>query len=76
MLLYSCTDILCTKHHKPDGLDPRLRYENLVRLYNSDFIPSLLTTDPRAIANALGACVIELPGLQSELISLLMPVQS
>jgi hypothetical protein len=54
----------------------RYRCKNLVRVYNSDFDASLLTSDTRAIANALGACVIDSPGLQSQLISLLTPVES
>ena len=45
-------------------------------MYNSDFDASLLTSDTRAIANALGACIIESPGLQSKLISLLAPFES
>ena len=52
------------------------RCKNLVRVYNSDFDASLLTSDTRAIANALGACVIDSPELQSQLISLLTPVES
>jgi hypothetical protein len=54
----------------------RYRCENLTRVYNSDFDASLLTSDTRAIANALGACVIDSPDLQSQLISLLTPVES
>jgi hypothetical protein len=54
----------------------RYRCKNLVRVYNSDFDASLLTSDMRAIANALGACIIESPGLQSKLISLLTPFES
>ena len=54
----------------------RYRCKNLVRVYNSDFDASLLTSDTRAIANALGACIIESPGLQSKLISLLTPFES
>lgn len=54
----------------------RYRTKNLVRVYNSVFDASLLTSDTRAIANALGACVIDSPGLQSQLISLLTPVES
>jgi hypothetical protein len=54
----------------------RYRTKNLVRVYNSDFDASLLTSDTRAIANALGACIIDSPGLQSQLISLLTPVES
>ncbi len=49
--------------------------KNLVRVYNSEFDASELTSDTRAIANALGACIIDSPGLQSQLISLLAPVE-
>jgi hypothetical protein len=51
------------------------RCKNLVRVNNSNFDASLLTSDTRAIANALGACVIDSPGLQSQLISFLTPVE-
>lgn len=54
----------------------RYRTKNLVRVYNSDFDASLLTSDTRAIANALGACVIDSPELQSQLISLLTPIEN
>ena len=52
------------------------RCKNLFRVNNSNFDASLLTSDTRAIANALGACVIDSPGLQSQLISLLTPVEN
>ncbi len=52
------------------------RCKNLIRVKNSDFDASILTSDTRAIANALGACVIDSPGLQSQLISLLTPVEN
>jgi hypothetical protein len=45
-------------------------------VYNSEFDAALLTTDTRAIANALGACVIDSPKLQLQLISLLTPVEN
>jgi hypothetical protein len=54
----------------------RYRTKNLVRVYDSEFDASLLTSDTRAIANALGACIIDSPGLQSQLISLLTPAES
>lgn len=54
----------------------RYRCKNLVRVYNCDFDASPLTSDTRAIANALGACIIDSPGLQSKLISLLTPFES
>jgi hypothetical protein len=52
------------------------RLKNLVKVYNSDFDACGLTSDTRAIANALGACVADSPKLQSELITLLTPVES
>lgn len=52
----------------------RYRLKNLVRVYNSNFDAPTLTSETRTIANALGACIIDSPKLQSELISLLMPV--
>jgi len=52
----------------------RYRLKNLVKVYNSDFDAPALTSDTRTIANALGACIIDSPKLQSELISLLKPV--
>lgn len=54
----------------------RYRCKNLVRVYNCDFDASPLTSDTRAIANALGACIVDSPALQSQLISLLTPVES
>ncbi len=51
------------------------RLKNLVRVYNTEFDASTLTSDTRAIANSLGACVVDSPKLQSELITLLTPVQ-
>ena len=54
----------------------RYRCKNLVPVYNSDFHASLLTSDTRAIANALGACIVDSPALQSKLVSLLGPVES
>ena len=53
----------------------RYRCKNLVRVYSSDFSASILTSDTRAIANALGACIIDSPGLQSQLISSLTTVE-
>jgi hypothetical protein len=52
------------------------RLKNLVKVYNSDFDACGLTSDTRAIANALGACVIDSSKLQSELIALLTPVEN
>ena len=54
----------------------KYRLKNLVRVYNSDFDASSLTADTRAIANALGACIVDSPELQSQLISLLEPVEN
>jgi hypothetical protein len=51
----------------------RYRLKNLVKVYNSDFDAPVLTSDTRTIANALGACIVDAPKLQSELISLLTP---
>jgi len=53
----------------------KYRCENLVRVNNSEFDASLLTSDTRAIADALGACIIDSPRLQSQLISLLTPLE-
>ena len=50
------------------------RLKNLVKVYNSNFEASTLTSDTGAIASALGACIVDSPQLQSELISLLSPV--
>jgi hypothetical protein len=54
----------------------RYRCKNLVRAYNSGFDASTLTADTRAIANALGACIVDCPELQSQLVSLLTPAES
>jgi hypothetical protein len=53
----------------------RYRTKNLVRVYNSGFDSNGLTSDTGAIANALGACIIDSPELQSQLTSSLMPVE-
>ena len=53
-------------------LDYRLK--NLVKVYKSEFDASELSSDTRAIANALGACLVDSPQLQSQLVSLLLPV--
>jgi hypothetical protein len=49
------------------------RSKNLVKAYKSDFDASELPVESRSIANALGACVVDSPKLQSELVSLLAP---
>jgi len=51
------------------------RQKNLVRAFNSKFDAVGLTSENRMIANALGACIVDSPELQSELVSLLMPVE-
>jgi hypothetical protein len=52
----------------------RYRLRNLVRVYNSDFDAAGLPLEARTIANALGACIVDSPKLQSELILLLAPL--
>ena len=52
------------------------RLKNLVRVHNSKFDASQMTSDTRAVTNALGACLVDSPGLQSNLISLLTPIES
>lgn len=54
----------------------RYRCKNLVRVYGSGFDALTLTGDTRAITNALAACVVDCPALQSQLVSLLTPVES
>jgi hypothetical protein len=49
------------------------RLKNLVRVHNSDFDASILPSDTRAVANALGACIVDAPDLQAEIVSLLVP---
>jgi hypothetical protein len=52
------------------------RVKNLVKVHNSDFDATALSSDLRAVTNALGACIVDSPKLQSELISLFVPVES
>lgn len=52
-------------------VDYRLR--NLPAVLNSDFDASELPSDTRAIANALGACVVDAPDLQAALLAVLVP---
>jgi hypothetical protein len=52
----------------------RYRLKHLVKVYHSDFDAPALRSDMRTIANALGACIIDSPKLQSDLIALLKPV--
>ena len=54
----------------------RYRLQNLVKVFNSDFDAPALTSETRAVASALGACVVGSPLLQSNLVSLLGPVES
>lgn len=54
----------------------RYRTENLLRVYHSDFHAFTLTSDIRMLANALGACIVDCPELQSKLVSLLAPIES
>jgi hypothetical protein len=49
------------------------RQKNMVKVYNSDFDSAVLSADTRDIANALGACIVDAPDLQAELLSLLAP---
>jgi hypothetical protein len=49
------------------------RLSNLARVYNSDFDAPGLHSDTRAVANTLGACIVDAPDLQTELVSLLAP---
>ena len=54
----------------------RYRLKNLVKVYNSDFDAPALTSETRAVASALGACIVDSRSLQSNLVSLLGPVES
>jgi hypothetical protein len=49
------------------------RLSNMARVYNSDFDASGLHSDTRAVANTLGACIVDAPNLQTELVSILAP---
>jgi hypothetical protein len=49
------------------------RLNNMVRVHNSDFDATTLSSDTRDIANVLGACIVDAPALQTELVSLLAP---
>lgn len=51
------------------------RLKNLVKVYNSDFDAAELTSETRAIANALCSCIVDSPKLQSELVTLLTPIE-
>ena len=53
----------------------RYRLKNLAKVYDSSFDASGLTSETRTVANALGACIIDSAELQSNLISLLEPVE-
>ena len=49
------------------------RVRNLQRVSKSDFNASGLSGEANAIANALGACIVDAPELREELVSLLGP---
>jgi hypothetical protein len=49
------------------------RVTNLQRVFQSDFNASGLSSETHVIANALGACIVDAPTLQAELVSVLMP---
>ena len=49
------------------------RVTNLQRVFNSEFNASGLSSETNGIANALGACIVDAPTLQAELVSVLMP---
>ena len=49
------------------------RLRNMVRVHDSEFDASDLPPDTGAVANALGACIVDAPELQEELVSLLAP---
>jgi hypothetical protein len=53
----------------------KYRQKNLVKVYRSGFDAAGLNSETRSIANALGACIVDSPKLQSELITLLMPIE-
>ncbi len=52
------------------------RQKNLVNVYRSRFDAGELTSETRAIANALGACIIDSPQLQADIIKLLAPIEN
>ena len=54
----------------------KYRLQNLVNVYHAEFDATGLTSDTRAVANALGAAIVDDPELQSNLISLLTPIES
>ena len=49
------------------------RVNNIQEVFQSDFNASGLSSEAHAIANALGACIVDAPSLQAELVSALMP---
>ena len=51
------------------------RLKNFTRVHNSEF-NSGLTSDTGAIANTLGACIVDSPALQAKVISLLAPFEN
>ena len=55
----------------------KYRLQNLVNVYHAEFDADWTpTSDTRAVANALGAAIVDDPELQSNLISLLTPIES
>lgn len=70
--------IVPLQESKVQGLQNQLmmyRQKNLVRVYHSGFDARDLDAENRSIANALGACVVDCPELQAELITLLKPLE-
>src|ERR1039458_4616365 len=51
----------------------KYRVNNIQEVFQSDFNASGLSSEAHAIANALGACIVDAPTLQAEVVSLLMP---
>ena len=51
----------------------KYRLKNNRKVFHSDFNSSGLSSEVHAIANALGACIVDAPTLQAEVVSLLMP---
>jgi HPt (histidine-containing phosphotransfer) domain-containing protein len=51
----------------------KYRVNNIQEVFQSDFNASGLSSEAHAIANALGACIVDAPSLQAEVVSALMP---
>ena len=54
----------------------RFRIENMACVFRTDFNVSRVPPEVTSIANALGGCIVDAPGLRDELVSLLTPVFS